>query len=112
MTMNSSGNDGKVFAGGVRGQGDGFGQQIRFKNGDWSYIVFAMTAGRLTDVPGKTFASLVILKGSPNHKTIEHGKSRNFKEVECNEDRWTGDMNNPAIAKLAQEELEEFLAWW
>lgn len=110
--MTSTGNDGKVFAGGVRGQGNGSGQQIRFRNGDWSYIVFEMAAGDLTDVPGKTFASLTILKGSPDDKPIEHGKSTNEKTVDCNGERWIGDMDNPAIAKLAHAELEEFLAWW
>lgn len=53
----------RAYTGGVIGGGGGHQDHIRFSNNGYQYIVHSMEAGRLTDVPGRRFSGVTVLKG-------------------------------------------------
>lgn len=62
IAVTSTGSDGIAHSGAARGGGGGGEDNLRFSRAGYEYIVYSATAGNLTDVPGKVWSGVVVMK--------------------------------------------------
>jgi hypothetical protein len=71
LQIASTGVDGRTHVSDLFGAGGGRQSAVRFSSDGYNYIVRAMVAGQLTDVPGEAFAGITVLRGDTTVSSSE-----------------------------------------
>ena len=100
-----------VHVDGVRGQGGGFQDHVRFTSGETHYIVFRGEDGSLASRPGRTYSGIAVLAGPQGERALATLACRGGATIAAD---LTGAVIDraPPGAELGEETDGPFDAWF